>query len=142
MRIYLIGSLRNPRVPQIGTQLRAIGHDVFDDWFAGGPEADDKWKEYEQQRGRTYLQALQGEAARHIFEFDKEHLQLADAAVLVAPAGKSAHLELGWMLGKGRLGYVLLDNPDRWDVMYQFATSVHDSLDSLVNALDTAEKRL
>lgn len=135
MILYLIGSLRNPQVPVIAEQLRAAGHSVFDDWFAAGPEADDKWRDYEQARGRSYREALSGYAAGHVFDFDRLHLERADVVVLMLPAGKSGHLELGWALGKGKPGYILLDNPDRWDVMYKFADGVFYSVDELVVAL-------
>ena len=39
--IYIIGSLRNPNVPQIGNTVRAAGFEAFDDWHGTGPEADD-----------------------------------------------------------------------------------------------------
>jgi len=133
--IYLIGSLRNPEIPRIAQQLRAEGHQVFDDWFAAGPEADDKWRDYEKLRGRTLPEALEGKAARHVFEFDRRHLEQADAAVLVMPAGKSAFLELGWMLGRGKPGYIVLDNPERWDVMMKFATGVYASVEDLLLVL-------
>ena len=130
--IYLIGSLRNPRVPLIAQQLRSHGSDVFDDWYAAGPEADDKWREYEKGRGHTYPEALGGLAATHIFDFDLRHLHRSDAAVLVLPAGRSAHLELGYAIGKGKPGYILLDNePDRYDVMYKFANGVYSTVDDV-----------
>lgn len=119
--LYIIGSLRNPIIPQLGNKLRALGYDVFDDWHAAGEKADDSWKEYEQSRGRTYRQALRGYAARHVFAFDLQHLKRCDAALLVMPAGKSGHLELGYMCGSGKPGYILMDDPDRWDVMTQFS---------------------
>jgi hypothetical protein len=134
--IYVIGSLRNPEIPRIATRLRDHGHEVFDDWFAAGPEADDKWRDYERGRGRTYVEALRGHAAKHVFAFDRLHLARATTVVLVLPAGKSGHLELGWALGQGKRGYVLLDNPERWDVMYQFATGVVTSVDELMERLD------
>lgn len=137
VKIYLIGSLRNPKVPEIATSLRYEGYDVFDDWYAAGPEADDKWQDYEQARGRTLPQALQGFAAQHVYHFDRHHLEQADAAILVLPAGRSGHLELGWALGAGKAGYVLLDSPKRWDVMYAFATGVFTSLDDLIKELDS-----
>lgn len=121
MILYVIGSLRNPQIPIIGNRLRELGIEAFDDWHGAGPEADDKWKEYEQLRGRSYREALKGYAAQHVFNFDRTHLDRADAALLVLPAGRSGHLELGYAVGKGKRGYVLLDTPDRWDVMYSFA---------------------
>lgn len=134
--IYLIGSLRNPRIPRIANLLRHAGLDVFADWFGAGETADDRWRDYEQSQGRTYCEALRGPAAQNVFRFDKRHLEMSDAVVLVAPAGKSAHLELGWALGQGKPGYVLLDGePERWDVMYGFCTAVFDNTDDLIKEL-------
>lgn len=134
--IYLIGSLRNPRIPYVADEMRGAGLEVFDDWHAAGPDADDAWQRYEQQRGRSYTEALDGAHARNVFDFDRFHLSQSYAAVLVAPAGKSAHLELGWMLGQGKRGYVLLDGePERFDVMYRFATGVFTELDALIKEL-------
>jgi nucleoside 2-deoxyribosyltransferase len=125
-RVYLIGSLRNPRVAELGNTLRRAGLEVFDDWHAAGPEADDHWQKYEQAKGNSFIQALKGAAAQHVFAFDRENLDASDAAVLVLPAGKSGHLELGYMAGKGKKTYILMDKePERFDVMYCFATSVH-----------------
>lgn len=130
MKLYLIGSLRNPKVPEIAVQFRGYGFDVFDDWYAAGPEADDHWKAYEKGRGHDYIQALAGEAAKHVFSFDYRHLNGSDASVLVLPAGKSGHLELGYLLGQGKPGVILLDaESDRWDVMYPLASLVTYSVD-------------
>lgn len=134
--IYLIGSLRNPEIPELGNSLRLCGFDVFDDWFAGGKIADDEWQAYENARGHSYKEALGGYAARHVFEFDKHHLDRADIGVLVLPAGKSGHLELGYMAGQGKPTFVLFDKiPERYDVMYQFATAVTFDVYELQKAL-------
>lgn len=133
--IYIIGSLRNPEIPTIGNAIRQLGYDVFDDWNAAGPTADDCRKEYEQSRGNDYRTALTGWAAKHVFEFDLHHLNRCDASVLVLPAGRSGHLELGYIIGRGKTGYVLLDTPDRWDVMYQFAHGVFFSMQEFLEAL-------
>ena len=134
--VYLIGSLRNPEVNRIAAAIRELGYEVFDDWTATGPTADDSWRDYEKQRGHTYPQALQGFAAKHVFAFDKFHLDRANIAVLLMPAGKSGHLELGYFLGTGKPGYVLFDQePERFDVMYQFATGVFLEEQGLLDAL-------
>ena len=133
--IYLIGSLRNPEIPIIANTLREAGHEVFDDWYAAGPNADDHWRDYEIQRHRSYRAALSGLAARHVYQFDLEHLERATIAVLVLPAGKSGHLELGYALGRGKRGYVILDSPERWDVMYEFADDVVESVEDLIHEL-------
>ena len=135
--IYLIGSLRNPEVPVLAKALREAGHSVFDDWYAAGPEADDYWRRYEQERGRTYKQALGAYAANHVWGYDREHLDRCDTALLQLPAGKSGHLELGYAIGAGKLGIILLDKDyDRWDVMYRFAPYVCENLDEVLEALN------
>jgi hypothetical protein len=134
--IYLIGSLRNPEVPGFAAELRKLGHDVFDDWYAAGPEADDYWQRYEKAKGHTLPEALDGWAANHVFEFDKQHLDRCDTGVLLLPAGRSGHLELGYMAGRGKKTYILLaGEPDRYDVMYRFADDVFNTKDELINVL-------
>lgn len=134
--IYLIGSLRNPAIPQIANAIREYGYEVFDDWYAAGPEADDYWQRYENSRGHGIEAALSGYAARNVYTFDRRHLDLSNAAVLALPAGKSGHLELGYMIGCGRPGYVLFDQePERFDVMYQFASGVFTSFDKMMERI-------
>lgn len=136
MKVYLIGSLRNPIIPALGEEIRKLGYDVFDDWHAAGPEADDEWRRYEKERGHSYIQALEGYAAKHVFEFDKRHLDSADVGVLVLPAGKSGHLELGYLIGQQKPTAILLDQDyDRYDVMYRFAEAVVDSEKGLLEWL-------
>lgn len=142
MKIYLIGSLRNSKIPEIANEIRSHGFEVFDDWYAPGPEADDYWKNYEEVRGRNYLEALEGHAAKHIYEFDKKHLDESDCAVMVLPCGKSGHLELGYTIGSGKPGYILLDTPDRWEVMYQFATGMFAEMAPLIDMLEGYEDSL
>jgi nucleoside 2-deoxyribosyltransferase len=140
MKIYLIGSLRNSKVPIMAELLRDQGYEVFDDWYSPGPETDEKWQEYEKARGRTFIEALAGYHAQDVFHFDKTHLDQADVAVLLLPAGKSCHLELGYMIGQGKPAYIVLDTePDRFDVMYAFATEVVNNVDTLLEVLDERE---
>lgn len=136
-KVYIIGSLRNPEVVNLAKHLeRDLPVEAFASWMAAGPEADDYWKQYEEARGNTYEQALQGYAAKHVFAFDKHHLDTADAAILLYPAGKSGHLELGYMAGLGKPTAILLDDDyDRWDVMLQFAGVVTKDYDTVVSHL-------
>ena len=136
--IYLIGSLRNEKIPGVGVELRKWGFNVFDDWYGAGYEADDKWHAYEKERGRPYSEALYSPAARNVFQFDKRYLDASDMAVLVLPAGKSGHLEMGYMLGRGKPGFIYFSDgePERWDVMYQFANGVAFSMDELIDKVE------
>lgn len=133
LKIYVIGSMRNPVVAQIAGMLRASGYEVFDDWLSPGPEADVEWQKYEQDRGRSFVEALHGHHAWNVFEFDKRHLDAADICVMVHPTGKSAYAEMGYMVGRGKrvVAYVP-DKPERWDIMLRFATSIVDNLEDLL----------
>ena len=106
-QIYIIGSLRNEKIPHIAKALRKLGFKVFDDWFSPGPEADEFWRKYEKVRGSTYKEALRNFAATHVYEFDKHHIDESQIGVLIMPAGKSGHLELGYMIGQGKPCFVI-----------------------------------
>ena len=138
--VDVIGSLRNKRIPELASRLRTEcpGVEIFDDWYSAGPEADDCWKDYEQKKGLSYEEALKGYAARHVFEFDKFHLDRASHVLLVLPAGKSGHMELMYgCYGRGAKAAILLDPEDvRWDVMYQFIPTVLSNDDQVKDWID------
>lgn len=136
-KIYVIGSLRNPEIPEVSRVLRDTlpGVEVFDDWYAAGPEADDYLKRWAEQQELTYEEALRTHAAKHIYHFDKYHLDEADAAVMVYPCGRSCGLEFGYVIGQGKPGWVLLDKPDRWDIMVQFATGWSFSINDIAKEI-------
>jgi len=136
-KIYLIGSLKNTRIPVVAKTLRDRGHEVFDDWFGAGPEADQIWRDYEKQRGRSYVEALFEKNATKNFNFDHHHLKAADTGILLLPAGKSGHLELGYMAGLGKNTHILVEgNMEIWDLMYRLANMVHFDLLKMVRALE------
>lgn len=149
--IYVIGSLRNPEIPRIGRALRETGLDTFEDWHSAGPRADDHWKEYEVSRGRTFQEALDGYACKHVFDFDSFHINRCDAVLLVLPAGKSGHLELGYAIGRGKRGFILLDDDktsggmnldsSRWDIMYRFAEKVFVSEQEMLEFFKSDRER-
>ena len=136
--IYIIGSLRNELVIDVANRLRKVNKnwEIFDSWYAPGPKADDYLKEYCKNKGLTYKETLKDYAATHVFEFDKKHILRSTDVVMVMPAGKSGHLELGWAVGQGKRGYVLFDKePERVDIMYQFATDIFFDFKELVTEL-------
>jgi len=123
--IYLIGSLANPNIPFLGNKLRNMGFTVYDQWWAPGPLADSYLKHYAKIRKLSYKETLRDVAAVHIFNFDKDLMDKSDIGIMVMSAGKSAHLELGYIMGSRKLGYILFDKePKKIDIMYQFATDI------------------
>lgn len=128
MKIYLGGSLNNPEVRALARTIRLDmgGIQVFDDWAAAHPEADDKWRDYSKARGYELPEALSSHAGQQVYNFDRINLISADVFVLVAPCGKSAHLEAGYMAGLREAGFskrviaYIGNDPERYDVMYNF----------------------
>jgi hypothetical protein len=140
-KLYLIGSLRNEAVPHLAAKLRQVcpSFEIFDDWYAAGKEADDYWKAYEQARGRTYAEALEGYAANHVFDFDRHHLETSSHSLLVLPAGKSGHMELMYSQYKVGSQTAILLEPDaepRWDVMYKFIPNIFTTAPEVADWLD------
>jgi nucleoside 2-deoxyribosyltransferase len=142
MLVYIIGALKNRSIPKLANEIEKLGIEAFDSWQSPGPMADSYLKTYERARGRNHLQAMKGHAAQHIFSFDKKFLDLCDAAVMVMKAGKSAHIELGYVIGKGKPGFILFDKPPaRFDIMHLFATDMFYSKKDLLNALKKLKRR-
>ena len=144
--LYLIGSLRNPDISELSNLLQnETGYEIFSSWKSPGPTADDEWRDYAKARGWSYREALREYAATHVYEFDKFHLDRADAAILVMPAGKSGHMELGYMIGQGKPCFYLLEpDNERWDVMIQLCFenggNVCSSVDELLESLEKLEE--
>ena len=136
-RIYVLGSLHNPLVPRVGRILRDEGHLVFDEWYSAGPDADKHWRDYEQARGHSLGEGLFSREAGNTYRFDKDFLDWATIGVLVLPAGKSGHLELGYLIGRRIKTYVLLDKePETWDLMYRLTSGgVFYSIEDLCEQL-------
>lgn len=142
MNIYLVGSLKHPKVREVADHLREAGHEVFDDWHAGGPEADQHWRFYEQDRGRNYVEALAAPFAVNAFDFDRRHLDLCDVAIAVCKPGKmpgiSSVAELTYVRwGRGKRTLVLFDGePEQWDLMlpltaHRFCYTIDELVENL-----------
>ena len=76
------------------------------------------------------------------FGLDHAAMEWADATVMVLPCGKSAHLELGWACGRGKLAFVLYDGPDEPELTYretyERGGGIVVDLDELIAALASA----
>ena len=131
--IYVIGSLANDRVEVVAERLREAGFDAFDQWRCA---KGDFWADYALRRGMKFREALQMDFVDVAFAFDMKYLAKADIGVLVMPAGRSGGLELGWLLGRGKPGYVLYDGePERADLMTKMSTGVLFSVEELIEEL-------
>lgn len=114
--IYVASSWRNKRQESIVALLRHSGHDVYDFKHEGF-----HWREvlpgWDHDKGTVdvdaYRKGLTRPRAQDGFYRDLNAMAQADTCVLVLPCGRSAHLELGWFVGRpGKRSAVLLDGPE------------------------------
>ncbi len=142
MKIYVASSWRNDSQPDVVHALRNAGHEVYD--FRRphlGPGARGigfSWSEidpdWQQWTPSQFREALKEQRAIDGCASDLAGLQWADACVCVMPCGRSAHLELGYALGAGKLGIVLLSDGEP-ELMYRLAHHLVLDVDELLHLL-------
>lgn len=142
-RIYVASSWRNERQPAVVEALRAAGHEVYDFRHPAGGTGF-SWRQVTPEP-RPWSPELTRAILEHpvsIAGFNSDHgaMEWADAFVLVRPCGASAHLELGWACGAGKLAIVLQEEPDEPELMYReiLATGgrLCATIDEVITALD------
>jgi hypothetical protein len=72
------------------------------------------------------------------FASDLAGMEWADACVCVLPCGRSAHLEMGWMLGAGKFGLFLVETREEPELMYKLSNRICVSIDETIDALRDA----
>lgn len=144
MKIYVASSWRNQVYESVVAILRQANHEVYDcrkpaQDVAGfsWAEVDDKWHNWDFSK---YKQALAHPHSSRGFNNDFNAMNWADACVMVLPAGRSANLELGWFIGKGKLTIVYFAFYDEPDLMYLACDHVVNRIDDVLLILTTAEK--
>ena len=129
-RIYVASSWRNEVHPQVVKILRDAGHEVCDfrlpdpnnPGFSWGDIAG-AWKDW---RVEDYIEGLKHPIAHAGFLADKNALDWCDTCILLLPCGKSAHLEAGYAIGKGKDVFIVLDPHNvEPELMYLFAGQDH-----------------
>ena len=125
-RIYLASSWRNDHQPRVLDLLRIAGHEVYDFRHPHlGPGArgvgfswahiDPDWLDWTPDQFRD---ALGDPLARDGFAADQEGMDWADTCVMLAPCGRSAHLEAGYMAGQGKRTIAYLYPGEEPELMY------------------------
>ncbi len=144
--VYVASSWRNPVQPAVVAALRAGGVDCYDFKHPEPGNEGFHWSEVMPSYPRVgegspevladateYLAALEHPIATEGFLRDFDAMQRCDACVLVLPCGRSAHLELGWFAGQGKLTAILLDGPTVVpELMYKLCDYVAPSIADLL----------
>lgn len=148
--VYVASSWRNTTQPIVCQALERFGIDHYD---FKNPSADNHgfhWSEvmpsYEKGTSQNqasdmteYLEALKHPISEAGFASDMGALERADCTILILPCGRSAHLELGYAVGKGQRTAILLD-PDEDDkvtpeLMYKMVDHISFGLIDLLGWL-------
>lgn len=139
-KIYLASSWRNKFQPEVLSQLRADGHQVYDfrhptpgDTGFAWSSIDPAWEGWDP---RTFAELLQHPIAQRGFAFDRDALDWCEACVMLLPCGRSAHLEAGYAIGRGKRTIFYL-RPENFEpeLMYLLGQDFAFDADSLRRAL-------
>lgn len=139
-KIYVASSWRNIAQPGVVQALRTMGHDVYD--FRNPKPGNNgfHWSEIDQDwqswSGQQYVNALEHPIANEGFKLDFDAMEWADTFVLVQPCGRSAHLEMGWAVGKGKATIMLLGPDIEPELMVKMCDKICIGLGSLLDMFE------
>lgn len=114
LRIYIASSWRNPFYVETVKQFRDAGHYVWD-WRNpptggcgfGWSDCGGKYKQGDLITALEWARLLNHETAQRGFASDLCGMNWCDEGYLLHPCGKSAHLEAGWIAGRGKKVHVI-----------------------------------
>lgn len=138
-RIYLASSWRNPHQPWLVDLLRQNEHQVYD--FRNPPHSTGfQWQDIGLDplncTADSYRRALLTHPrAAQGFNADFAAMRWADVGLLVLPAGRSAHLELGWMAGAGKRTLILTQDGEEPELMALLADRICISSEEVLKEL-------
>ena len=139
--IYVASSWRNEYYPEVVSQLREAGFDVYD--FRNPPSGDSgfKWSsisgDYMDWSPQTYRDMLMHPNAVRQFGNDIKAMKACDACVLVLPCGRSAHTEAGWFAGRGKKVLAYIPEKQEPELMYKLFYAVSCSIEEVIDCLKT-----
>ena len=132
MKLYVASSWRNKYQPEVVIHLRSWGHEVYDfrhpapdnDGFSWA-SIDPQWQLWSPEK---YREALRHPIAKQGFACDWNGMTNAEGCVLVLPSGRSAHLEVGWFMGRDLPVWIYVPEQVEPELMYLLAKSGADAL--------------
>jgi len=141
-KIYVASSWENPLQPSVVEELRRRGHEVYDFRHPQGRDDQNVWKELNINQdglyGENLVDALEQPLAQERFAEHHAAMCAADTCVLLLPAGRSAHIEAGYMKGLGKKVYVLgsVFDEHRPELMYLTFDNFFCLYENLFETLD------
>lgn len=122
MRVYVASSWRNEDQGQVVEMLKAHGFSVYDFKNPAPGNNGFSWKQVGGAHDSfyQYQEALKHPIAKRGFKYDMDALKECDLCVLVLPSGRSAHIEAGYAVGRGKPTIVYIPDGkfDEPELMY------------------------
>lgn len=124
-RVYVASSWRNDYYNLLLSDLVEAGHDVWN-WrkpptggsgFRWQDTGLETYEHGDKISANAWRAMLKHEIAQAGFASDLAGMNWCDVGVLLHPCGRSAHLEAGWLAGRGRKVHVLALEPVEPDLM-------------------------
>jgi hypothetical protein len=144
--VYVASSWRNLQQQFVVGALHAAGLEVYDFHNPGNGKDGFRWTEIDPDWMRwtpaQWRAGLATQIAQDGYGRDRAAMDRADCGVLVLPAGRSAHLEAGYMAGQGKSVYTLALEPVEPDLMSLLLgppSTICVSLDELFDALGVSK---
>ena len=144
--LYVASSWRNPFFDAVIQVLHAAKVNHYNFKAPGAGRNGFGWQEvmpsfdlHLQTAATTeYIAGLDHPRAVEGFAADFEAMELATRFLMVLPCGKSAHLELGWAIGRGLPTAILLDGEDtiQPELMYKMADQIFVNLGDVLEWLE------
>ena len=133
LRVYIASSWRNEHYAAVLAALRAAGHHCLD-WRESNFHFPDCATRLD------YVQALHSSDASAQFRRDLRAVEEADAAVLLLPAGASAHAEAAWAAAKDKQVIVYLgDEKPQPELMHRLFNGFVENIDQLLFVLSSTQ---
>lgn len=144
MRIYVASSWKNEKkCLLLARVLRNWGHEVDCFCDASSGRYVFSYAELGDVSKLDAVSALEEPKVVRAFQEDRRWIDWADAVVLLLPCGKSAHLEAGYAVGRGKKLVIFGEFPKgELDVMYGFANYLARNVDELEESLNRLERSL
>lgn len=143
MNLYVASSWKNTLYNGLLGTLRADGFDVWD-WRnpptgGGGFQWREVCPHYDPEAGHVLTpelnEMLQHPRAQAAFRSDMMGMVKCDACILLLPSGRSAHMEAGYICGRGKPVHVFRPPADGPDLMHLMFDSITGNYPDLVAAL-------
>ncbi len=145
MKVYVASSWRNAHYVEVIGDLRRAGHTVWD-WrnpptggtgFRWQDAGMDDYKSGDKIEPAIWRKLLDSQAASAGYASDLAGMHWCDVGVLLHPCGRSAHLEAGWIAGRGKKVHVLALEEVEPDLMVLLLNgSICATIPSLIRRLE------